>query len=228
MRKRVILVPVGGTVEPECESGLQELERRGFPVRRVRGHSDIARGRSMMATAALHDGFDDIVWIDSDVEFSADGVEALLSHDVTVVGGIYPVKGQRRLPVRPIEVPTELTLGEGGGLLEVMYLPTGFLLTRREVYEDIQTKLALPRCDAADGPGIVPFFLSLVVPDGEGGHRYLSEDYSFCHRAREAGHKVHADTSVRLGHVGRYTYHWEDAGQERRLYATYKYTLTGI
>ena len=38
----VILVPVGGTLDPGCEDGLRELERRGYPVRRVRGFSQEA------------------------------------------------------------------------------------------------------------------------------------------------------------------------------------------
>ena len=61
--------------------------------------------------------------------------------------------------------------------------------------------------------------------DPDGGFRYLSEDYSFCERARSAGHKVFADTSIRLGHVGEYEYVWEDAGSDRPRYASYTYTF---
>lgn len=42
--------------------------------------------------------------------------------------------------------------------------------------------------------------------------RYLSEDFSFSHRARQAGYKIHADSTIRLGHIGRYTDAWQDAG----------------
>jgi len=52
----------------------------------------------------------------------------------------------------------------------------------------------------------------MVIADGQ-GYWYLGEDYAFCERARQAGHKVIVDTTIRLGHVGRYTYGWEDAGQ---------------
>jgi hypothetical protein len=57
---------------------------------------------------------------------------------------------------------------------------------------------------------VVPYFQPLVFEDPEVGWRYMSEDYSFCWRAREAGHKVMLDTSIRLWHVGSYTYGWED------------------
>ena len=44
---------------------------------------------------------------------------------------------------------------------------------------------------------------------------YLSEDYSFCERARQCGYKIMEDTSIRLWHIGHYAYGWEDAGQDR-------------
>lgn len=35
----VILVSVSGAIDPGCEDGLRELERRGYAVWRVRGYS---------------------------------------------------------------------------------------------------------------------------------------------------------------------------------------------
>ncbi|MBS2012199.1 MAG: hypothetical protein JST00_04900 [Deltaproteobacteria bacterium] len=221
--KCVVLVPVAHTVEPLCERGLQELERRGYRVCRVRGHSDIGRGRSEMATRALDEGYEAIMWIDADVVFIPDDVDALLASGHPVVGGVYPVKGQRRIAVRPLAGTKDLTFGEEGDVVEVMYTATGFLLTRREVYERMQTELALPRCGAGDD-SVVPYFLSVVVPDGD-GMAYLSEDFSFCHRAREIGHHVMVDTRVRLGHVGSYVYTVEDAGRDRVLHASYRYIV---
>ncbi len=37
--KCVILVPISGFIHPGCERALQELERRGHPVRRVGGYT---------------------------------------------------------------------------------------------------------------------------------------------------------------------------------------------
>ena len=42
----VVLVPVGGTIDPDCEKGLRELERRGYPVWRVRGYAAIDAARN--------------------------------------------------------------------------------------------------------------------------------------------------------------------------------------
>ena len=72
-----ILVPVGSHIEAECERSLVELERRGYIVRRVEGYAAIDQGRSQMATDALRDGFEELLWIDSDMGFDPDEVDRL-------------------------------------------------------------------------------------------------------------------------------------------------------
>jgi hypothetical protein len=49
--------------------------------------------------------------------------------------------------------------------------------------------------------------------------------FAFCHRARQAGHKIMADLSIRLWHIGAYAYGWEDAGSPQVRYATYQFHL---
>ena len=45
----------------------------------------------------------------------------------------------------------QVTLGQGSGLVEVLYTAAGFLYTRRRVYEDIQRILQLPVCNREKG-----------------------------------------------------------------------------
>lgn len=54
---------------------------------------------------------------------------------------------------------------------------------------------------------------------------YLAEDFAFCHRARQCGFTIWADTRIRLGHIGSCQYSWEEAGGETKRYATYNYRL---
>ena len=63
-------------------------------------------------------------------------------------------------------------------------------------------------------------------PGGRGGQCwYLSEDYSFCERARQCGYKIMADTSIRLWHIGEYRYGWEDAGQDRPRHDSFLFLM---
>ena len=53
------------------------LERRGYVVRRVVGFSAIDQGRNQLATDAMAEGFEETMWIDSDVGFEPEAVDAL-------------------------------------------------------------------------------------------------------------------------------------------------------
>jgi hypothetical protein len=101
-KKCVVLVPVGNYVEPACESGLRELEKRGYEVWRWRGYSAIDQARNQMATDALAAGFEETMWIDADVAFHADDVERLRNHNLPIVAGIYPKKGRREFAMNTL------------------------------------------------------------------------------------------------------------------------------
>jgi hypothetical protein len=219
-----VLVPVGAHVEPDCEKGLQALEARGYEVRRVRGYAAIDQARSQMATDALADGFDELMWIDADIVFDPADVERLRRHGRPVVCGIYPKKNARALACHLLPDTPTLRFGSHGGLVEVLYAPTGFLLTRRTVYERMLEHEELPVCNQRFTRPVVPYFLPLVVPDDE-GHWYLGEDFAFSERARRSGFSIMADTTIRLWHVGSYRYGWEDAGSTPERYSDYEFAV---
>lgn len=216
----VVLVPVGGHIEPECERALCGLERRGYAVRRVSGYAAIDQGRSQMATDAIAAGFKELMWIDADVGFDPDAVDHLRAHRIPIACGIYPKKGIRALACHLLPETQVIVFGEGGGLLEIQYAATGFLLTAAEVYLDMQRHAALPTCNQRFERPIVPYFLPMIANDW-----YLGEDFAFCHRARAAGYSIVADTTIRLHHMGRHGYSWEDAGADRPRFARYNFQV---
>lgn len=219
----VVLVPVGSHIEAECARGLSDLEARGYAVRRVSGYSAIDQGRSQMATDALADGYDELMWIDADIGFDADAVELLRSHELAMVCGIYPKKGLRELACHVLPETNKMVFGDGGGLQELLYAATGFLLTHRRLYEAMGKDL--PICNERFGRPTVPYFLPMLIPDGA-GHWYLGEDFAFSERARRCGFDVMADTRIRLEHVGRHGFSWEEMGSDRPRYATYNFNIT--
>jgi len=223
----VILVPVGGALDPGCEDGLRELERRGHPVRRVRGFSQIDVGRSQIATDALAAGFDELMWIDSDVAFDPNDVEKLRSHGRPFTCGLYPKKGLRQFANNFLPGTAQVRFGPHGGLLDILYCGFGFTHTRREVYDTVRRLPELAECNRGFHQSLVPYFAPLVSADGRGDPWYLSEDFAFCERARRCGFGVQADTSIRLWHVGSYRYGWEDAGREVQRFLDYTFHLTG-
>src|SRR5579871_4917032 len=147
----VVLVPVAGHIEPACAHALHVLERHGYEVRCAYGYSAIDFGRSSLATGALDDGFDELLWIDSDMVFAPEDVERLRGHGVPIACGIYAKKGKPEFACEFLPGTRQIVFGAGGGLVEVRYAGCGFMLTRRAAYERMRQHLALPACNQRFG-----------------------------------------------------------------------------
>ena len=213
----IVLVPFLTHIEPGCERGLRELEADGFTVRRFAAIVAIDRTRADAATSALADGAEALMWIDSDVTFTVEEVRALAGLGAPLASGLYPKKGVRDFAAHFGPEVTEIGVGVSGGLYDARYVGAGFLYTERVVFDDIRRRFGLPTCNTRFGAATVPYFLPMVIadPDGPpGSYWYLGEDFAFCERARQAGHRIVVDTRLRLGHIGHYVYGWEDAGQQ--------------
>lgn len=217
----VALVPTATAIEPECEASLSKLRARGIKVRVFRGASAIDQARSMMAYDALRDGFTKLLWVDSDIAFEPEDVDRLLEHDKPFVCGIYPKKGGRVITSHALPGTRELVFGEEGGLVEILYAAGGFTLVDRIVYDAVREKHSLPVCNEHSGSPLVPYYQPMVK-ETDDGPWYLAEDYAFCERARQAGFAIHADTRIRLRHIGRYAFQWEDAGGELKRHARFR------
>lgn len=213
--KCVVLVPAMQTIESGCEEGLHQLENLGYAVWRRFGCSDISMARSTLAAEAIEKGYEELMWIDSDILFKADDVSKLRAHRLPIVGGAYTKKGDGTFACIFRRQDKKVVFGVGGGAHEVEYLATGFLLTHRKVYDRIRVNFKLPKVYKNNGKltKLTSYFGTTFKRQRLGNlvaSAYLSEDYGFCYRARQCGFAVWADTSIRLGHIGHYVYSWED------------------
>jgi hypothetical protein len=223
--RRLAICPYHSFIEPACERSLRSLEAEGWTVWRRPGSAAIDRERSRLATAALDQGFDALLWVDSDQEFEPSCAERLDEHAVPFASALIARRGARDFACVFEPETQQIGLGTEGGLLQVRYVGAGFALVRRAAFEAVQKHFALPR--VADSAGaIVPYYLPMVTELTGGQLGYLGEDYAFCERLRRAGVPVWVDTSLRVGHIGQHTYQWEDVLQERTLVAGAELTLT--
>jgi len=214
--KPVVLVPYYAEVEKECEDGLRALLRNGVPVRRA-SLSAIDLLRSTLLSHALKDGFDSFLFIDADIGFDPRDAMRLLERPEPVVAGIYVHnKGQDFAGAFARGVAQVVFGPDAPGLYPLLYAPTGFLRIRGEVLRRMIDELKLPECHWGSLKGIYPFFLPLCVPDGRGGTRYLTEDYSFSHRLSQIGITPLADTKIKLFHYKKYGYNYEDLNPKPR------------
>jgi hypothetical protein len=121
------------------------------------------------------------------------------------ITGTYCVKGWPALTTKFHSGFDEIIFGPHGGLYEVEYAATGFMYTHVSVYERIKVKFGLKPVNIWGGQYKVhAWFLPMIIDDD-----YVGEDFSFCHRARKSGITIFADTTIRLAHIGRYSYSFD-------------------
>ena len=117
-----------------------------------------------------------------------------------MVGAPYLKRGtEDQLCVVPLKEGTIL-VGPGGGLNEVRYLPTGCTMISREILQKVADDIGLVRYDT--DTWIYPFFMPMIQKDDDGTPMYLTLDFAFSQRVRDAGFKIFLDTRIILGHMG--------------------------
>ena len=143
--------------------------------------------------------YDYIMWIDSDMVFTPEHFQKLLSRDKDIVSGIYLMADKERIPAITdwnrkffkengtfnFLKPADL---KGDDLVEVVYIGMGFMLVRKGVYESIP----------------YPWFDPQKFDFGDSIIDFASEDVSFCLKARQIGHKIYIDPTVMVGHEKSY------------------------
>lgn len=132
--------------------------------------------------------YDQIFWIDSDISWSVSDFERLYRSERDIVSGLYGVGGGGRVAAMRLEGGTP----QGMDILEFMLddcevevdgVGFGFVRMKSGVFEKVSR----------------PWFEILKVPV-EMRMVNLSEDYSFCRKAQEAGFQIWVDPRVMVRH----------------------------
>lgn len=207
--KTIILVPVGSNIEPACDESLRELEKDGIRVYRKYGFSAIDQGRCVMAQQAINEDYEHIFWIDSDISFHPTDVYKIINRNkdsnYPFITGAYTVKGWPALTTKFPNTFSEIKFGKMGGFYEVEYAATGFMYTHVSVYEDIKLQFNMKPVNIWGGQYVVhPWFFPAII-----GDNYVGEDFAFCDRAIKSGINIYCDTTVRLAHIGKYSYSFD-------------------
>ena len=170
----------------------------------------IDRSRGIAATEYLrqtkpHES-DVMVFIDSDMVFTLEDLDrvvalARLKHGVAV--GAYPVRRGDTpwLAVRGLPGKEQIELGPQSEPTEIEFGSTGFMAIHRDVLATVARSVLL--CSGSGGQPFWPMFLPIVAELPGGVHEYLSEDWSFCRRARDLGFGVWLEGRVDIGHIDR-------------------------
>ena len=154
--------------------------------------------RNLLAREAIESGADRVLWIDSDMVFDEDLMIRLgedLDAGWDMVCGIY---FKRELPVTP-----------------VIYKSIDGVTGRVEAYSDYPRNSVFSIAGCGFGAVMMKTEIIETVdifesrPVGEGPFTPLpglSEDLSFCARAKDEGARIACDSRIKVGHVGQIVY----------------------
>lgn len=201
-----------GNIKPAFMQSLMALQqslilgRLPHDFMYLTNESLIQRARNNCAARFLESDYSHMMFIDSDIEFTADDVAKLWSHAFDghdLVCGLYRMKKQGA--AYAAWVNGSLIEEPEGGLIEVDYAGTGFMLISRKCLEKMIEKYGDVTEHDAGGFTAWNLFGTGVRDNGDGPY-FVSEDYDFCQKWRECGGKVMMDTDVRLKHWGSIAY----------------------
>lgn len=181
--------------EPDFDMCVDELMRyslgKGFKFSKPRIQcTDPERGRYM--TVARHFFGDYLLFIDSDQTFPPDTLCRLVAHDKDIVAALVTAKQPPHLVVAGYGNENDgfsnLLDWPSAALIEVDVTGFGCILIKRSVFEQF--------------PEGNPFQKIFCRAMGDN----MGEDWSFCVRARKLGFNIYVDTSIPIGHIGKYIY----------------------
>lgn len=183
----------------------------------IANESLVHRGRNIAVERFLQTDNDYFMFIDADIHFDPESVLSLIKSDHDVAVACYPKKhinwdrgeehvDNEKFPYKISDMVVNFTGPKAeikNNFVEVLDGPTGFMLIKRKVFEQMKEKYPELLCkndhSFKEFSEYHALFDCMIDPDTQ---RYLSEDYAFCRRWQKMGGKIYADTMTTLGHVG--------------------------
>lgn len=152
----------------------------------------IQRSRNDLLAIAIENEFDDIIWIDSDIEWNPEWLLELLNYEEDVVGGTYPKKSiaeQYTVKCNP-----ENLVKNDKGLIEVESLGTGFLRMSKKAITYLWDNAEPYVHNGKDRRWV----FEVKIQDGD----IISEDVLVCQKLREGGFTINLNPDMTCNHVG--------------------------
>ncbi len=224
-RQVVAQIPGFNQSNPAHAQALQQtLQQHSFDlgVYTMSGESLLPRARNHIAQSMLTGGWDKLIFIDSDTHWTWQQFKTIVESPHPILGGVVPLKTYVDFPrsfrtslnylpflsdeqyfegsLRDLPGTIRMAQGHGSPIVKVPFTGTAFLCIHRSVFMKLaETSSEYIYPNPSTGQ---PETHWSIFDGGPLEGIYYSEDWQFCHKAREAGFDVNIHTDVRLGHVG--------------------------
>jgi hypothetical protein len=178
------------------------------------GMALVTQARNNCVASFLKSDCSHFLFIDSDIGFEPEAIYRLLEKDVPLCLTPYAVKGygENHSLQFIVHFPDRDDVKiDKDGFVEITAGPTGFMLIKREVFEELAKKypekatvnkqLVGNKVEVMK-EGWYTFFETAQDPE----HGYLGEDIAFCRLWVAMGGKIYADATTALTHFGSHSY----------------------
>jgi len=159
----------------------------------------IQRSRNSLAKLALDNGFDDLIFVDSDTEFDPQWVFRLISMPEPFIGGSLVKKSDREEGYTVKLLKKKLQWNERKDLIKVDGVGTGFLKVHRSALQKIWD-VSVPYYNERGEENRMMF--DIRIENGD----LISEDYVFCNKWKSLGGEIWLDPSITCNHIGNKKY----------------------
>ena len=200
--KTLIAIPAMSWVYTEFMQCMLALDKPDAQLM-IQHNSLIYDARNNLAWAAIQNGFDRVLWLDSDMSFEPDLLTRLNAdmddNGLEYVSAFYTGRSENAKPCIYKTVQWEQRNGQVyTGAEPVSLYPFGLFVVHGTGFGAVlmKTRLLKAVCDAF-GPPFQP------LP-------FLGEDLSFCWRAGRLGASMHCDSRIQAGHIGTHIYKEDD------------------
>lgn len=169
----------------------------------------ISRARNTLTAKFLHQKESThLMFIDADIGWEPWHLLVLLNRDKDMIGGLYPMK---TMPIKWVVNGFEGAEEGPDGLQEVSKTGTGFLLTKRNVFEKMASHPAVKQYKNDIGlDPVYDQYLRTYWDTAVRQNRYYSEDWTACENWRDMGGRIWVDKRVLLRHTGTYVFCMEN------------------
>lgn len=192
--KIMIAIPCMDSLDVDFVNSLENLERVGMTRSCFHASSLVYAARDQLATVAVTQKDEYVLWLDSDMVFDAsllkDLIETLKNEKADVVSGLF---FQRRPPFEPALWKT-CRIGLDGEHETEKYRD----YPRREPFEIEACGMAAVLMKTEVLEACIQKYNTAFQPIPGFG-----EDISFCLRARDLGYKLICDPRIKVSHIGR-------------------------
>ena len=199
--RTLVAIPAMGTVVTPFVRSLVGMRTSGEVEYAFTDSSLVYDARNSLAMKAVNEGFDRVLWLDTDMQFDRDLFERLSAHldnGLDFVTGLYFT---RRPPeIHPVIYEALLVAEDDNG----QKTPKAYCMN--EYPKDSLFEVA------ATGFGVCMMTTKLLKEVGE---KYglpfspvmgFGEDFSFCMRVTDMGGHIWCDSSIKAGHIGSFVF----------------------